>query len=88
MIWFFERQNCRLSYEIRRQADGHDYELVVTCPDGQQDVECYADATELLRRSEALERSLRAAGWTAPAPRRRAMTPKLAVPVASFELRD
>ena len=37
MIWFFERHEARLLYEIRRQADGDDYELVVTFPDGRQE---------------------------------------------------
>jgi len=84
MIWFFERQNARLRYEIRRQADGHDYELVITRPDGGQDVECYDDALELLHRTESLERSLREDGWQVPAPRGRA----LAVRISRFDGRD
>ena len=71
MIWFFERQDSRLRYEIRRQADGHEYELVVTRPDGGQDIERYPDALPLLQRTEALERSLREDGWQAPHARAR-----------------
>lgn len=73
MIWFFERDDSRLSYEIRRQADGHDYELVITSPDGRQHIEDYADPLELLHRTEQLERSLRADGWRVPVPRGRAL---------------
>ncbi len=66
MIWFFQRQQSRLHYEIRRQTDGHDYELVITQPDGRQDVERYTDAATLLERSMRLEHSLIAAGWQRP----------------------
>jgi hypothetical protein len=66
MIWFFERQEARLLYEIRRQADGDDYELVVTFPDGRQEVEQYDDAHTLIERSHRLQESLRAQGWQPP----------------------
>ena len=73
MIWFFERQDSRLHYEVRRQADGPAYELVITGPDGSQQIELYADAVPLLQRTQALERALRADGWHAPVPRGRAV---------------
>lgn len=66
MIWFFERQTSRLLYEIRRQVDGHDYELVVTFPDGRQEVEKFKDAMALIERSHRLQESLKADGWTPP----------------------
>ncbi len=66
MIWFFERQTSRLLYEIRRQVDGDDYELVVTFPDGKQEVEKFTDAIALIERSLRLQESLRAAGWAPP----------------------
>ena len=69
MIWFFERQTSRLLYEIRRQVDGHDYELVVTFPDGRQEVEQFKDAISLIERSLRLQESLRADGWVPPVPR-------------------
>jgi hypothetical protein len=68
MIWFFERRDARLLYEIRRQADGDDYELVVTFPDGRQEVEKFADAHALIERSHRLQEALRSQGWTPPAP--------------------
>jgi len=69
MIWFFERKTARLLYEIRRQVDGDDYELVVTFPDGTQEVEHFQDAGALIERSQRLQASLRADGWLPPAAR-------------------
>jgi hypothetical protein len=70
MIWFFERQHSRLHYEIRHQTDGDDYELVITHPDGQQEVEVFVDPLALIERSDDLQNALIAAGWHPP--RRRA----------------
>jgi hypothetical protein len=69
MIWFFERHHSRLHYEIRRQTDGPDYELVITHPDGRQEVECYADTETLLERSMRLHHALLEAGWQPPGSR-------------------
>jgi hypothetical protein len=66
MIWFFERQDAKLLYEIRRQADGDDYELIVTFPDGRQEVEKFEDANTLIERSQNLQEALRAQGWAPP----------------------
>ena len=66
MIWFFERQTSKLLYEIRRQLDGDDYELVVTFPDGREEVEKFADAVSLIERSHRLQEDLRADGWMPP----------------------
>ena len=67
MIWFFERKDARLLYEIRRQADGDDYELVVTFSDGSQEVEKFEDAHALIERSQRLQDTLKAQGWAPPA---------------------
>jgi len=69
MFWFFERQRFRLYYEVRRQTDGDNYELVITHPDGHQDVEHFVDSLELLARMQRLQHSLRADGWQPPAAR-------------------
>ena len=66
MIWFFERDTARLLYEIRRQADGDDYELVLTFPDGRQEVEKYQDPHSLIERSQRLQETLRQQGWAPP----------------------
>jgi hypothetical protein len=66
MIWFFERHAARLHYEIRCQTDGPAYELVITFPDGRQEVERFRDPTAITRRSIRLERALMDAGWESP----------------------
>ena len=66
MIWFFERQRARLRYEIRRQTDGPDYELVITFPDGRQEIELYADSSAVVERSLMLDRALKDEGWVRP----------------------
>ena len=71
MLWFFERQRARLHFEVRRQPDGDGYELVITRPDGRQDVESFLDARVLVDRMQRLQHALLADGWATPA--RRAM---------------
>jgi hypothetical protein len=66
MIWFFERHESRLHYEIRRQTDGPDYELVITFPDGRQEIERYAEPSAVTARSIRLERALMDQGWEPP----------------------
>jgi hypothetical protein len=66
MIWFFERRRAWLHYEIRRQTDGPNYELVITFPDGRQEVERYTDPDALSERSLNLERTLTEDGWEPP----------------------
>ncbi|MEX1129894.1 MAG: hypothetical protein WD227_03070 [Vicinamibacterales bacterium] len=63
MLWFFARHEAQLHYEIRRQQDGDDYEIVITHPDGRQEVEQYSDPNRLLRRSADIQETLRADGW-------------------------
>ena len=58
MVWFFERQQSRLHYEIRRQSDGDDYELVINWPDGRQEVERYSECGTLVERSSLLQTRL------------------------------
>ena len=76
MIWFFERNEAKLLYEIRRQLDGNDYELVVTFPDGHQEVESFADPHALIERSQRLQDALRAQGWRPPSTTVRAAAPR------------
>lgn len=66
MLWFFERNTAKLLYEIRRQVDGNDYELVVTFPDGSQEIEKYQDPHTLIERSHRLQETLRLQGWAPP----------------------
>lgn len=66
MFWFFEKQDSKLRYEIRGAESGAELELVITHPDGREEVEVYATPADALRRSERLERDLTAAGWQRP----------------------
>jgi len=66
MLWFFERQHARLHFEVRRQSDGDGYELVITLPDGQQQLESFMDPRPLLDRMQRLQHSLHADGWMPP----------------------
>lgn len=67
MLWFFEKQDSKLRYEIRRECDGPACELVITHPDGREEIERFPDAGAALRRSVHLQNDLVAAGWQAPA---------------------
>jgi hypothetical protein len=67
MLWFFEKQNSKLRYEIRRESDGPDFELVITHPDGREEIEKFSDPVAVLQRSEHLQNDLTAAGWQSPA---------------------
>lgn len=63
MLWFFAREKAHLHYEIRRHPESEDYEIVITYPDGRQEIEQYSDTTGLLRRSYDLQDALKAEGW-------------------------
>ncbi len=69
MIWFFERDRHRLHYEIRHQADGPAYELVITFPDGSEHIERLPDIATLWALSRRLHAELVAQGWRALTPR-------------------
>ena len=77
MLWFFEKQREKLHFEVRRQRDGHDYEIVITHPDGREEVEKYSDPRAVVERSRHLQRYLAQEGWQTPAllNRRRASRP-------------
>jgi hypothetical protein len=63
MIWFFDREGQRLTYEIRRTDVGDGYELVVTHPDGRTEVEQMEEPSELLKRCAELAETLKHEGW-------------------------
>ena len=67
MLWFFEREDARLHYEVRRRTDGDEFELVITASDGRQRIEQFRDASDVEARSRQLQERLRAEGWRAPA---------------------
>jgi hypothetical protein len=66
MLWFFEKQREKLHFEVRRQRDGHDYELVITHPDGREEIEQFSDPHALAERSKHLQQYLAEDGWRTP----------------------
>jgi hypothetical protein len=66
MLWFFEKRRARLHYEIRRETHGPDYELVITFPDGREEIERFSDPDAVIERALALQLTLRKAGWQPP----------------------
>lgn len=65
MVWTFERGTERLHCEIRREADGEEYEFVTAPAGGAQRVERFADPAELVARSVEYFRLLMVDGWEA-----------------------
>jgi len=70
MHWYFERDGQRMRWEIRREAGGTGYELVLTPPDGPEAVERFDHAAALIERTLLFQQSLIDDGWRSPhAPR-------------------
>jgi hypothetical protein len=70
MHWYFERAGQRIRWEVRRQAGGAAYELVLTPPGGPEAVERFDDPAALIARTLSFQRSLLDDGWQSPhAPR-------------------
>ena len=70
MHWYFERDGQRLRWEIRREAGGTGYELVLTPPGSPEVVERIGDGTTLIERTLSFQQSLMDDGWRSPhAPR-------------------
>ena len=68
MIWLWEREGQRLTYEVRRLDEPRRYELLVTYPDGTEETETFAEPTALLDRSFAWKDRLETEGWRALPP--------------------
>jgi hypothetical protein len=62
MVWFFERESEHLQYEIRHEAEGHGYELVI-CAAADFSVEKIDDPAALLERSQTVWAGLIDGGW-------------------------
>jgi hypothetical protein len=63
MIWFYERGNQHLYYEIRLREDGPGYELGLGMPDGMLLTEQFVSEDALRRRFTELQASLAREGW-------------------------
>jgi hypothetical protein len=63
MIWFYERGEQHLYYDVHLRADGPGYELGLALPDGPLLTERFATEEALQRRFLELQTSLVRAGW-------------------------
>jgi hypothetical protein len=63
MFWFFEKDGERLQCEIRPSSHAAGFELELTSPSGQKQLEHVDDATELALRWHELEARLKRDGW-------------------------
>jgi hypothetical protein len=63
MIWFYERGNQHLYYEIRLREDGPGYELGLGMPDGVLLTEQFPTEEALTRRFTELQAALVRQGW-------------------------
>jgi hypothetical protein len=70
MVWFFEKQGSFLRFETRDSEKGEGFELVVTHPDGKQQIERFDDSALLLKRQAELESFYADSGWSGPFGRR------------------
>ena len=61
MIWLFDREGEKITYEICRDADG--FLLVMTSSSGQKRIERIADPTEVIEKSAEQMRRLHEDGW-------------------------
>lgn len=74
MIWFYERGNEHLFYEVRLSAEGSGYELGLASPDGPLLTERFETEDALARRFTELQAALAREGW-GPMERRPALSP-------------
>jgi hypothetical protein len=70
MVWFFEKEGSFLRFETRDAENGDGFELVVSHPDGNQQIERFEDSALLLKRQAELESFFNNHGWTGPFGRR------------------
>jgi len=66
MMWVFERQGEHIRCEIRRDDGGTGYEMIVTRPDGTEELRRFEETGELIKRSLELQRDLMETGWRQP----------------------
>ena len=69
MIWFYQRGDQHLFYEVRLRHDGPGYELGLASPEGTLLTERFSSEETLARRFAELQAALLREGW-GPADRR------------------
>jgi len=63
MIWFYQRGEQHLFYEIRLRDDGPGYELALASPEGTLLTERFLSEEALTRRFTQLQAALMREGW-------------------------
>ena len=63
MIWFYERGDQHVFYEVRLSADGVGFELGLAAPDGPLMTERFDSEEALSRRFTELQAALVREGW-------------------------
>ena len=63
MIWFYQRGNQHLFYEVRLRDDGPGYELGLSTPEGTLLTERFLNEEALTRRFAELQAALMREGW-------------------------
>ncbi len=63
MIWFYQRRDQHLFYEVRLRDDGPGYELGLASPEGTLLTECFLTEEALTRRLAELQEALMREGW-------------------------
>lgn len=75
MIWFYQRGDQHLYYEVRLRDDGPGFELGLASPEGTLLTERFANEDALSRRFFELQAALVREGW-GPVERRLAQLPR------------
>ena len=63
MIWLFDRDGEKITYEICRDESGAGFMLVMTSTSGHKRVDRIAHPTELIERCAEQMRQLQDEGW-------------------------
>ena len=63
MIWFFDKDDKRLRYEISHDRSTGRYRVVVRRPDGSEYVAEIDQPADLIEKSVQLMNTLRTEGW-------------------------
>ena len=63
MLWFLERQSEVLICEVRQADEGDEFELAVRAPGQPEQVERFAEPTQLIETLVQRQQQLHEEGW-------------------------
>jgi len=66
MFYFFYRDGVSIRCEVRMDARGEEYELIIERPDAMVRVERFRESAGLNERWASLQQGLREEGWAGP----------------------